>query len=244
MSKNINYLVRLDDACPTMDVHKWQKMEDILDKYNIKPMVGIIPNNQDETLNITKANDSFWEKAFHWQKKKWAIALHGYDHVYITQDGGINPVHKRSEFAGLSLKDQEEKVEKGYAILKDKNLDATFFFAPSHTFDENTLKALYTKTKIRNISDTISRYPYKKGDFVFFPQQFGYFREINISGYWTFCFHPNTMKNDDFDAVDLFIKRNQNKFISFDEIEVEKLNSKKLTDKVLSFFYFIKRKFN
>ena len=27
----MKYLVRLDDACPTMDTHKWMKIEDILD---------------------------------------------------------------------------------------------------------------------------------------------------------------------------------------------------------------------
>jgi predicted deacetylase len=244
MSKKINYLVRLDDACETMDSQKWQKIEDVLQKYNIKPMVGIIPNNNDETLMIDKADDGFWDKAFNWQKKEWTIALHGYDHVYVTQEGGINPVHKKSEFAGLSLKEQEEKVAKGFAILQDKNLDVKFFFAPSHTFDENTLKALYSKTSIRRVSDTIARFPYKKGEFVIFPQQFGYFRTINIPGYWTFCFHPNSMKNDDFDLVDLFIKKNKDKFISFDEIETEKLTSKSIMDKVLSFFYFKRRKLN
>lgn len=244
MSKKTNYLVRLDDACETMDTHKWQRIEDILDRYNIKPMVGIIPNNQDETLMIDKVDDAFWDKAFNWQKKEWTIALHGYDHVYVTQEGGINPVHKKSEFAGLSLKEQEEKMSKGFAILQDKNLDVKCFFAPSHTFDENTLKALYAKTSIRKVSDTIALFPYKKGEFVFFPQQFGYFRTINIPGYWTFCFHPNSMKNNDFDVVDSFIKKNRNKFISFDEIETEKLKSKSVMDKVLNYFYFMKRKLN
>lgn len=244
MNKKINYLVRLDDACPTMDLHKWQKMEDILDKYGVKPMVGIIPNNQDETLVIDNADRFFWDKAFNWQKKDWTLALHGYDHVYVTHEGGINPVHNRSEFAGLSLKEQEEKIEKGYTVFKDKNLNVKYFFAPSHTFDENTLRALYSTTNIRKISDTIALFPYKKGEFVFFPQQFGYFREINIPGYWTFCFHPNAMKDNDFESIDLFIKKNQNRFNSFDEIETKTLGSKSLVDKVLSFIYFFKRKFN
>ena len=41
------YLIRLDDACPTMDVVKWDKIEKMLDKYHIKPMVGIVPANND-----------------------------------------------------------------------------------------------------------------------------------------------------------------------------------------------------
>ena len=39
------YLIRLDDACPTMDAGRWLKMEMLLDQYGIRPMVGIIPAN-------------------------------------------------------------------------------------------------------------------------------------------------------------------------------------------------------
>jgi predicted deacetylase len=243
MKKRINYLLRLDDACPTMDSYKWQKIEDILDKYSIKPLVAVIPNNLDKSLMIDDVDDFFWDKVFNWQKKNWALALHGFDHVYVTDQGGLNPVHKKSEFAGLSLKKQEEKIESGYSILKDKKLKIDYFVAPSHTFDENTLKALSNKTSIRKISDTISRTPYKRGEFVFLPQQFGNFRAIKLPGYWTFCLHPNTMKNSDFNVIESFIKVNKDKFISFDEIETIDLNTKNIIDNVLSFFYFFKRKF-
>lgn len=242
MSSKIKYLVRLDDACPTMDRNKWKKMEAILNKYNIKPMVGIIPNNSDSALEIEAADHLFWTKALDWQKKNWTIALHGYDHVYLTNEGGVNLVHKRSEFAGVSLEIQEQKIEKGIRILKENKIEAKYFFAPSHTFDENTITALRNKSDIRRISDTISAYPYKKDDFVFYPQQLGYFREIKLPGYWTFCFHPNSMGNDDFNTVDLFIEKNKRKFISFDDIEVKNLNDKSLFGKMLSFLYFLKRK--
>lgn len=32
------YIMRLDDASEYMDVEKWQRMENLLDKYGIKPM--------------------------------------------------------------------------------------------------------------------------------------------------------------------------------------------------------------
>lgn len=242
MKNKIFYLIRLDDACPTMDADKWGKMERILDKYNIKPLVGIIPNNQDQTLLFDAVDDLFWEKALEWQKKRWSMALHGFDHVYITKNGGINPVHNRSEFAGVPLTEQEKKIEKGIAILKEKNIEVDYFFAPSHTFDDNTLKALYAKTNIRKVSDTMGRHPYKDKEFVFYPQQFGYFREINIAGYWTFCFHPNTMRDIDFDAVDLFLKKHQERFISFQDIEIKALKNRSLEDRLLRFLYFQWRK--
>ena len=97
------FIIRLDDASNYMNHDNWDRMELLLNKYNIKPIVGIIPNNKDiELLNYS--NDSkFWEKAKKWEKKGWIIAMHGYEHLYLTKNGGINPIQYRSEFAGLSL---------------------------------------------------------------------------------------------------------------------------------------------
>lgn len=55
----MKYLVRLDDACPTMDTHKWMKIEDILDMYQVRPMVGIIPANADPSIKIEKLTLTF-----------------------------------------------------------------------------------------------------------------------------------------------------------------------------------------
>ena len=63
------YLIRLDDACPTMDSERWTYMESLLDKYEIKPMVGIVPDNQDNNLKIEKKDCDFWRKAQKWEKK-------------------------------------------------------------------------------------------------------------------------------------------------------------------------------
>ena len=39
------YLIRLDDACPTMNCQLWGKMEDLLDKYGIEyHVVKTYPN--------------------------------------------------------------------------------------------------------------------------------------------------------------------------------------------------------
>ena len=244
MTNNIQYLIRLDDACPTMDSKKWTEIESILDRYNIKPMVGIIPNNKDSCLEVDEEDAFFWDKALNWQEKNWVIALHGYDHVYLTNEGGINPVHSRSEFVGLSLKEQEYKIEKGLAIFKQNKIYPSYFFAPSHTFDANTIIALRNKSEIRRISDTISFRTYINDDFIFFPQQFGKFRGINIPGQWTFCFHPNNMNEQDFLDFELFINQNQNKFISFDNVKIENLYPKSRFDKMLSLIYFLKRKLN
>lgn len=123
------YLIRLDDASEYMNIEKWDKVEKILDKYNIKPIVGIIPNNEDESLiKRYDLNKKFWAKATSWQNKKWTIAMHGYNHVYVTYDGGINPVQKRSEFAGLSLERQKEKMHLGIKKMEEMRIKTNRLF--------------------------------------------------------------------------------------------------------------------
>ena len=83
------YLIRLDDACPTMNKVKWQRMEDILDRHGIRPMVGVIPHNEDPKQEIDPVNPLFWDNVNVWKEKGWAIAMHGYNHVYSSHVGGV-----------------------------------------------------------------------------------------------------------------------------------------------------------
>lgn len=237
-----HYLVRLDDACPQMNRLKWQRVEDILDKYGIKPLVGIIPNNEDQETTIDTMDKKFADKARGWQNKGWVIALHGFNHVCDSEDSGINPLWHRSEFAGLSLIEQKKKISDGYKIFKSWGLTPHYFFAPSHTFDNNTLKAIEEETPIRFLSDTIALRPYKQGAFIVVPCQMGKFRNIPIAGYWTFCFHPNIMNDTDFSVFENFIKKNRSYFMNFDEIPMKGLKGRSDIDKFLSWAYFTMRK--
>ena len=238
------YLIRLDDACPTMDSVKWQRMEDLLDTYRVKPMVGIIPNCQDPQLMLDESDPHFWEKAFLWQEKGWAIAMHGYDHCYISYKGmsGLNPMWERSEFAGVPLEKQREKIRDGIQILKAKGIHPKFFFAPSHTFDKNTLIALREESDIRIISDTIGRYPYQDGDFWLIPQIVGHCVKIPISGIYTFCFHPNMMDDSAFEELGKFLHSYADSFVSFDQIDLYKYGKKGMIDRLISHLFFFYRK--
>ncbi len=238
------YLIRLDDACLTMDAKKWQRMENILDAYSVRPMVGIIPANEDPKQQIDAADSDFWSKVKIWEKKGWAIALHGYDHCYISNDGlkGLNPLWARSEFAGVPLEEQKKKIREGIKVFDTHNISPKYFFAPSHTFDENTLQALLEESNIRIICDTIATQPYRKGDFVFIPQLGGRCSEMKLPGVWTFCLHPSTMKEEDFAATERFLKAHKDEMIGFDELNIAKLKGKNLMSHLLSWVYFTRRK--
>ncbi len=200
------YFIRLDDACPKRDIRKWDQMEILLDKYHIKPLVGVIPNCQDSQMKHYAEDMEFWsQRVPSWQAKGWILALHGFEHCYFTKEGGLNPVNKRSEFAGLPYAEQARKIRHGYALLKQYGINPQIFFAPAHTFDDNTLRALQSETDIRFISDTPTNDVYVRNGFTFIPQQAGAVRSLPFKVV-TFCYHPNTMQSADFDKLENFIK--------------------------------------
>ena len=234
------YLMRLDDASDYMDVEKWNRMENLLAKYNISPLVGIIPDNQDPSLVQTyPKNMKFWDKVLSWQQKGWELALHGCNHKYITEDGGLNPINFRSEFAGVSLQEQCAKIRQGIKILNEHQIQPRIFFAPSHTFDQNTLLALEQESDIRIISDTIANDIYYQNGFFFLPQQSGRVRNLPFR-FVTFCYHPNMMSNDAFCFLEKFLQAEASKFISLKDIDLQK-RSLSFYDRCLRKLYFLRR---
>ncbi|HHU18172.1 MAG TPA: DUF2334 domain-containing protein [Clostridiales bacterium] len=230
-------LIRLDDASEHMDVDKWYRVELLLDKYNIRPIIGVIPNNLDQSIvEKYEHNPGFWDLVKKWESKGWTIALHGYTHVYETDNGGINPIYNRSEFAGLPLSKQREKIRRGVNKLEMHGIFPKLFFAPSHTYDNNTLEALRLESQIRVISDTVANDIYFKDGFHFIPQQSGKVRNLPFRVI-TFCYHPNTMNDSDFEYLKVFLQKNLNKFRSFEELS---FTNRKfgVVDWLLKFIYF------
>lgn len=233
------YIMRLDDACEKRNIECWDRMENLLDRHEIKPLVGIIPHCEDPMMNEYVIDKNFNRRVKTWIDKKWTIALHGYNHVYSTNSGGINPVNYRSEFAGESLLVQKEKIREGVSILNTMGIDPKVFFAPSHTFDENTIFALKEESNIRIISDTIANDSYKKYGMTFVPQQSGSVRNLPLRTV-TFCYHPNTMREKDFLELEEFLNKNNTKFSMFPLEEVTRKQN--LIDYLLEKVYFMRRK--
>lgn len=207
------YIVRLDDACPTMNRKKWDMYEEVLDDLKIKPIVAVIPNNKDSSLHYNEEDKLFWNKVKRWQEKGWHIALHGYDHKYISKGSGIVPLNKRSEFVGLSLEEQRSKIREGWQVLNSHNINCDIWVAPSHTFDENTLIALKEETNISIVSDGLAFYPFNRFGFFWIPQQLWRFTKMP-KGIYTICYHPSN-KNEKQISDELHtITENSTQFIS------------------------------
>lgn len=239
--RNQRLILRLDDAAERMDIEKWERMEALLDAYHIKPLVGVIPDCRDPMMEKYAKDDGFWDKVLDWIDKGWTIALHGCTHVYDSKDGGINQVNCFSEFAGHSYELQAERIRRGIEILKLKGIEPAFFFAPGHTFDENTLKALKAESNIRAISDTPAWDAYQKNGFVFIPQQSGKVRKLPFATV-TYCYHPNIMEDKDFLELEFYLKKYGEEFCEIEKV----LDSKRkysILDRIVSAVYFLRRKF-
>ena len=82
--KNTGILIRLDDIAENMNWESMDKVEQLFDKYKIKPVLGIIPDNKDHELLSYPKKNNFWSKVKEWDDKGWEIAMHGLTHVYDT----------------------------------------------------------------------------------------------------------------------------------------------------------------
>ncbi|MBW8003793.1 MAG: DUF2334 domain-containing protein, partial [Planctomycetes bacterium] len=215
-----------------------QRVEKLLDKYKVKPIVAVIPDNKDKFLNIDGMDEKFWDRVRGWKKKGWSIALHGYQHLYTTHDRGIVPIGIRSEFAGLPFETQKEMIRKAWILMLNEDIRPELWVAPSHTFDHNTLKALYSETDIRIISDGIALNIFYDGTFYWIPQQLWHFRRLPF-GKWTICLHPNTMEDKDFDLLEEAITLNRKAFNSLQNIKLIE-RRKNIMDKLFEQFFILR----
>lgn len=236
------YIIRLDDASHFSNFKKWDAIERILDKYNIKPVVAVIPENMDNSISYSKYNPDFWKTVNQWQVKGWNIAMHGYRHIFhfIDRNKLIFPFYNRSEFAGLNLNEQRLKIKKSNEIFLKNRIKPKIWISPGHCMDNLTIEAIKLETEIKIISDGISYYPYAYMGLNFFPQQLWKLKK-KFFGIWTICLHPDTMSESEIRKFDksLSLIVNKNNFLDLNKIELTD-RKKSLLDKFFNLFFWIK----
>ena len=184
------YLYRFDDICPTMNWKIWDAIEAQLTKYEVSPILAVVPDNHDKELVVDPPRADFWDRVRQWQSMGWTIALHGYQHHYVNKNSGILHLTPRSEFAGVPREEQEAKLKDGLAIFAEHGVRADAWVAPSHSFDRNTVEIL-AKLGVSVISDGLWPLPFtERGGTTWIPQQLWSFRKKS-AGIWTICCHHN-----------------------------------------------------
>lgn len=213
--------VRMDDISPGMNRENFERFYNLLKECGIRPLLGVVPYNQDTTLNVqTPLEDAaFWQWIRQLQQEGCSIAMHGYSHVYTTSGGGIFPLNNFSEFAGLTYEDQEKKILKGQEILRKNGIRTDLFMAPAHSYDKNTLCAL-RNAGFCKVTDGFGTIPYQYRDITFYPISFRQRWSLGRKrGYTTFVVHSNSMTDQDFHRwQDNLQKSEFTEWISYEEL--------------------------
>lgn len=209
--------IRLDDITPDMDWEKFLRFKKLCDLYQVKPLIGVVPENQDEMLKIDAGREDFWEYILQLQKEGWSIAQHGYRHIYSTKKKGCFPLNAISEYAGKAYEEQLESIRSGKEILERHDIYTDIFMAPAHSYDRNTLKALkamgFTK-----LTDGFGNEPYRWMDITFYPISFKQSSSLKQKeGYTTFVVHTNTMNDGDFKRYEDMFAQHRDRWISYKE---------------------------
>ena len=205
-------IIRIDDVCPSMDRERFEKYIAEFKVLGVKPLLGIIPLCQDDSINYGQMDD-FWELMRRMQNDGYPIAMHGVNHVYCAQAKGLVCNRKMSEFSSLSFEEQKEKLLLGKSKLEKEGIYTDTFMAPGHSYDRNTLKALKS-TGFEYITDGRSAEPYILEGIKCIPA-IGPWKRHSGRGVLTICLHPSSDKDSNLKAVIDLINRDKDRIISF-----------------------------
>ena len=216
----LKFIFRLDDIHPRMNRNNFDRMINLLSKYPIQGILGVIPDNKDEKLMIQNENLNFWKQIKKLEDAGYWIAQHGYQHIYDSNDGGKLNLNNQSEFSGHSYRVQKKKMEKGKAILENKGLKPKLFMAPSHSFDNTTIKVV--KKLGYAITDGFGLFPKRRDGVLFIPQLFASPKSIGF-GLYSICLHTDQMKEKDFNRLESHLEAYNSKYISPYQIEAHQI---------------------
>jgi peptidoglycan/xylan/chitin deacetylase (PgdA/CDA1 family) len=227
------YLVRFDDICPGMNWQVWREIEKICADSDVRPMLAVVPSNEDPTLDVGPKEPRFWDEVRGWQARGWAIGLHGYQHRYVTRDKGLIGINERSEFAGLPAAEQADKLRRAVEIFRAERVRPDVWIAPGHSFDAATVQGL-RDLGVDAISDGffLSAHRDERG-MLWVPQQLWSFRYRPL-GLWTVCYHHNDWSAGDLKRFAADVAAYRARITSFAEVASAPLRRRSWQDTLVS----------
>lgn len=222
--------VRLDDINPHMNYEKFWKVKEMLDRYEVCPLIGVVPDNQDIKIEAGKAIEGYNKMLLALKESGWIIAMHGVTHKYLK--GGNN----KSEFCGLDYEEQYRILKMGKEKLELQIQEKIkIFFAPANNHDDNTLLAL-KELGFTHISygqnDNIFR-----ENLVFIPIASGIrqvYRLLRLqsgrSGVTTLVIHPNAVSRKLLRRYDKLLEEGykKKKLVNYGELLLEEVHEKNM----------------
>ena len=211
------YLIRFDDITPKMNWRKFELIKNKLDQYNIKSILGVIPENKDSSLEVSDEYPNYIKKLKSFRNNGDIIAQHGLNHLYDSEEKGLFGVQKKSEFAGFNYSIQLKKIQEGKIILSKNGLWQPYFMAPSHSFDHLTIQALLDEG-FEYLTDGFSLFPFKYEGLIMIPQYYSMPLPKWLPCLSQLCIHINTINVSKLNYLMNFIDNNYRKFINPNQI--------------------------
>ena len=204
------YIFRLDDITPRMHWGRFWALLSLLRAHNIKPLLGLIPDNQDRSLDISAPHPDFWGVMRKLQDDDSVdFAQHGFQHILSDSTNAIlGPelgIKEMSEFAGFSYEKQREKIKNGKDALRERGIFTNAWMAPNHSYDHNTLTALRDEG-FQSVTDGIALFPFSSHGLIFVPQQSWKPRWMPC-GVQTICIHTNEITPSTVRGLRHFLRR-------------------------------------
>lgn len=219
LSRPAQYMLRIDDICPTMHRESWMRLVAMIREFRLRPILAVIPENHDPGLRQSPEAPELWAELRSLQAEGAAIGLHGFRHVCASHGRSLIPIHRETEFAGLPVEVQRKRLHTGLDILRNKGLHPSLWVAPRHGFDAKTLAALQSEG-IMYLSDGMARRPHLRGGVVWLPQQL-WSPVMKDAGLWTICLHPGAPLLAQMPELRAFVEQHSAQFTSFDRVRAE-----------------------
>lgn len=210
------YLLRFDDLCPSMSRQGWRRFLALIEEFQLRPILAIVPDNHDPGLEIAPPDPEFWSQMRAFQSAGATIGLHGYRHLCVNRGRSLVPLRDESEFAGVGEETQRLWIREGLRILRSHGLNPRIWIAPRHGFDRATLRALRAEG-IELLSDGFARAPFVRGGVTWLPMQIWAPVE-KAGGLWTICVHPNTAPSMRVEQLRAFLQTHASQFTSVERV--------------------------
>jgi predicted deacetylase len=210
------YLLRFDDLCPTIPASRWGAFRSLIDKHGVRPILAVVPDNQDTDLRRAPEDPEFWANLRAMEAAGATIAVHGYRHLCHSHGKSLLGLHRRTEFAGVDFETQHKWIRAGFRILRDQGLNPRLWIAPRHGFDRNTLRVL-NNLGVEYISDGFARVPFRRHGITWIPQQL-WRPVVKSRGLWTICIHPYAANSYDRERLQSFLQNHVSQITSFDRV--------------------------
>lgn len=209
--------VRMDDITPHMNWDNFYFFQGLFKEAGIMPLLGIVPDCKDESLECGAFRSDFYDIMSSLQKEGYCLSMHGCYHKYSTKKGGLFPLNNFSEFAGVSYIEQKEMLLSGKRKLEENGIVTDIFMAPAHSYDKNTLKAL-KELGFTKMTDGFGKRPYQYKGMNFYPISFRLGSSLKQKeGYTTMVLHANTITEKDKERYIAIFKQYGKDMISYSD---------------------------